>query len=50
MKKILILFLIIPLLSMTIENDRAKFVGKWIGEDKNEIGYLYFDSEGYAFF
>ena len=50
MKKILMLFLIIPLLSMTIENDRAKFVGKWIGEDKNEIGHLNFDSEGYAFF
>jgi hypothetical protein len=35
---------------MTIENDKAKFVGKWIGEDKKEIGYLNFDSEGYAFF
>ncbi len=50
MKKILILFLMIPLLSMTIKNDRAKFVGKWIGEDKKEIGYLNFDTEGYAFF
>ena len=50
MKKILILFLMIPLLSMTIENEKAKFVGKWIGEDEKEIGYLNFDSEGYAFF
>jgi hypothetical protein len=35
---------------MTIENDKAKFVGKWIGEDEKEIGYLNFDSEGYAYF
>jgi len=50
MKRLLILFLIIPILSMTIENDKAKFFGKWIGEDQKEIGYLNFDSEGYAFF
>ncbi|THV59963.1 hypothetical protein EZV76_05225 [Flagellimonas alvinocaridis] len=50
MKRLLIIFFIVPLMSMTIENDRAKFVGKWIGEDKKEIGYLNFDSEGYAFF
>lgn len=50
MKRILILLLVIPLLSMTIENDKAKFIGKWIGEDKKEIGSLNFDSEGYAYF
>jgi len=50
MKRLLILFLIIPILSMTIENDKAKFFGKWIGDDQKEIGYLNFDSEGYAFF
>ena len=44
------LCLIVPLLSMTMENDRAKFIGKWIGQDGKEIGYLNFDSEGYAYF
>jgi hypothetical protein len=33
-----------------IENDKAKFIGKWIGEDEKEIGYLNFDLEGYAYF
>lgn len=33
-----------------IEYDKAKFVGRWIGEDEKEIGYLNFDSEGYAYF
>lgn len=50
MKKFLIVLFIIPLLSMTVENDKAKFIGKWIGEDKKDIGYLYFDSEGFAYF
>ncbi len=50
MKKLLIILFIIPLLSMTIENDNAKFIGKWVGQDENEIGYLNFDSEGYAYF
>ena len=50
MKRLLILLLIVPLISMTIENDKTKFIGKWIGEDEKEIGYLNFDSEGYAFF
>lgn len=50
MKRFLVLFLVVPLLSMTIENDRAKFIGKWIGEDEKDIGYLNFDSEGYAYF
>ena len=50
MKRLVILFLIIPLLSMTIENDKAKFVGEWIGDDGKEFGYLNFDSEGYAYF
>jgi len=50
MKKLIILLFIIPLLSMTTENDKAKFIGKWIGEDKKDIGYLNFDSEGYAYF
>ncbi|WP_181364032.1 hypothetical protein [Algibacter marinivivus] len=32
------------------ENDKGKFIGKWIGEDEKDIGYLNFDSEGYAYF
>jgi len=50
MKKIIILLLVIPLLSLTIEKDNTKFIGKWIGEDGKEIGYLNFDLEGYAYF
>lgn len=50
MKKLIILLFIIPLLSMTTENDKTKFIGKWIGEDKKDIAYLNFDSEGYAYF
>lgn len=50
MKRLLILLLTIPFLSLTIENDNSKFIGKWIGQDENEIGYLSFDSEGYAYF
>jgi hypothetical protein len=34
----------------SIENNKAKFIGKWIGEDKKDIGYLNFDSEGFAYF
>ncbi|CAL2103707.1 conserved protein of unknown function [Tenacibaculum sp. 190130A14a] len=50
MKRFLIILFIIPLLSMNIKNDKAKFIGKWIGEAKKEIGFLNFDSEGYAYF
>lgn len=50
MKRILILLLAVPLISMTIENDKSKFIGKWVGESEKEIGSLNFDSEGYAYF
>ncbi|MCB4798684.1 hypothetical protein [Neotamlana laminarinivorans] len=50
MKKFLIILLVIPFLSMTTKNDETKFIGKWIGKDKNDIGYLNFDDEGYANF
>jgi hypothetical protein len=33
-----------------IEDDKTEFIGKWIGEDEKDIGYLNFDSEGYAYF
>ncbi|MCL9805490.1 hypothetical protein NAT51_08150 [Flavobacterium amniphilum] len=50
MKKILFLLLLLPLMSMNIKDDKSKFVGKWVGEDKGEIGYFSFDGEGYASF
>lgn len=50
MKKIILLLLAIPLLSLNIENDKEKFVGKWLGEDQGQIGKLTFDNEGYASF
>ncbi|MFC4632330.1 hypothetical protein ACFO3O_00310 [Dokdonia ponticola] len=50
MKRILILLLSIPFLSLTIETDDANFIGTWVGEDENEIGRINFDSEGYAYF
>ena len=34
--------------SQTIDDNN--FLGKWIGEDSADIGYLTFDKEGYAFF
>ena len=50
MKNLILLFLVVSPWSMTIENDKEKFVGKWIGDDKYQIGPINFDSEGYAFF
>ncbi|NMH86543.1 hypothetical protein [Flavivirga algicola] len=50
MKKILILLLAIPLLSLTTKNDTSRFIGKWKGEDNGDIGYIIFDKEGYATF
>lgn len=50
MKKIFLLLLVIPFLSLTVETDDAKFIGTWVGEAENEIGYMNFDSEGYAYF
>jgi hypothetical protein len=50
MKRLLILLLAIPLLSLTVEKENTKFIGKWIGEENKDIGYLNFDSEGYAYF
>ena len=50
MKKLFILLLAVPLLSFNIKTDNSKFIGKWAGEDGQEIGYLSFDAEGYAYF
>jgi hypothetical protein len=48
MKNIFLLLLVVPLLSLTTISNDDKFVGKWVGEDKNELGYIIFDNEGYA--
>ncbi len=50
MKRLLILLLAIPFLSLTVQKDATKFIGNWIGEDEKQIGSLNFDSEGYAYF
>lgn len=50
MKRAFIPLFIILLLSMTMENDKSKFTGKWAGEDEKEIGYLNFEASGYASF
>ena len=47
--KYLFTFFIIPLVLLTT-SQKETIVGKWIGEDQNQIGYLIFDSEGYAAF
>lgn len=48
--KHLLAFFIIPLVLLNTTSQKDTFVGKWIGEDQNEIGYLIFDNEGYAAF
>lgn len=50
MKKILLLFLAVPLLSLTPEKDNAKFIGKWIGIDSKGFGFITFEPDGYAYF
>ncbi|WP_217363255.1 MULTISPECIES: hypothetical protein [Winogradskyella] len=48
--KYLFTFFFIPLFLLSSTSQKETFVGKWIGEDQNEIGYLIFDNEGYAAF
>ncbi|MEM6380816.1 MAG: hypothetical protein AAF705_21745 [Bacteroidota bacterium] len=50
MKKLIIVLLAIPLLSFNAQIDNSNFVGRWVGEDEKEVGYMNFDKEGYAFF
>ncbi|MBU2922323.1 hypothetical protein KO504_13300 [Winogradskyella psychrotolerans] len=49
MKYLFTLF-IIPTLLLNTTTNTNDFIGKWKGEDKNEIGYIIFDDEGYASF
>lgn len=48
--KYIITFFIIPLLLATSTSQKEDFIGKWVGEDQGEIGYIIFDNEGYASF
>ena len=50
MRNILLLLLTIPLLSISSINNKNKFIGKWIGTSKGEIGFVNFDKEGFASF
>ena len=50
MRKYLLLLIVVPFLSFNIINDKNKFIGKWVGDDQYEIGYINFDDEGYAYF
>lgn len=49
MKYLLTLF-IIPFLLFNTTTQKEDFVGKWIGDDQGEVGYIVFDNEGYAAF
>ena len=49
MKHLFTLF-IIPLLLLNTTTKKEDFLGKWLGEDQSEIGYIVFNSEGYASF
>ena len=48
--KHLFIFFIVPLMLLNLTSQKEDFVGKWIGEDKGDIGYIVFDEEGYASF
>ncbi len=50
MKKSFIILLLIPFLAFKSSPSNKDFIGKWTGEDANKIGYITFDSEGYAAF
>lgn len=49
MKHLLTLFLI-PFFLLSYFNQKENIVGKWIGDDQNEVGYVIFDADGYAAF
>ena len=48
MKKILLLIFILPLFSYTSDSVSEDFIGKWIGDDKGQIGVMIFDKDGYV--
>ncbi|WP_458627544.1 hypothetical protein [Winogradskyella sp. PC D3.3] len=48
--KYLFTFFIIPFFLLNTTSQKENFLGKWIGEDQSQIGYVMFDHEGYAAF
>jgi len=48
MNKILTLVLGFALLGLNAQTENNSFVGRWMGNDETEIGYIIFDDEGYA--
>lgn len=48
--KHLLTLLIIPLLFLNTTIQKQSVVGKWLGEDQNEVGYIFFNNEGFAAF
>ena len=52
MKKLLLLFIITLSLASFKNTSEPDFsiVGKWEGQDNNEVGYLTFQKDSYAYF
>lgn len=50
MKNLLIVLLVIPFMSISAQTTKEKLIGKWAGQDKNEIGYFIFQENGFAAF
>ncbi|WP_179354537.1 hypothetical protein [Winogradskyella vidalii] len=48
--KYLFTLIIIPILFFNTKTQQQNVAGKWIGEDQNEIGYIFFNTDGYAAF
>lgn len=46
--KMILSFLLLLNLTSVYQSTTSPFIGKWKGEDKQGIGYLQFDSAGYA--
>ncbi|RXJ50676.1 hypothetical protein [Gelidibacter gilvus] len=50
MKKLILLIVLVPFFAFNNQSNSKDFVGKWIGGDKNGVGAVIFDKEGYAAF
>lgn len=50
MKKLLLVLFILPFLSNCSDTTTTAFIGKWVGNAQGQIGFLSFDTEGFAAF
>ncbi|WP_452223602.1 hypothetical protein [Lacinutrix chionoecetis] len=50
MKKLALIFLLLPLFSFNVIQTESLFVGKWKGEDKGDIGVITLEADSYATF